>query len=420
MVLPSLFNDSEATESSNNVTYDGSLQFNLHQVVSSCTRDSVKVKVAIGFAVACAVLLLAILILLLYKVLWFKKNATKKASPKTVPQPRAPSITERDFKTKRQQRRHHPLMRSDSSASDIRLDSWIKNNNLNSSHAESSEPSLTLGMLELEINYDTETEMLGVRVVAARDLPPNHSTNYVEIYLLPDRVEKHQTKIHFSECSPVYDEEFEFDVGFSELPERTLQCCLFSFDGFSRHQSIGEVFYSFGEDDQFSEYTGVTLCKAIKRDLFLLKEESPARVGEVLVSLCYLPTTNRLTFVVLKARISRNAFPEDLPNPFVKVSLMLAGRQMKKTKTSVAKNTLFPVYNEAFVFDVPIDRLSDVSLLVRVLDSKAEEGEQPQVRTIGKTVVGPDSQTSIGLHHWNCMMTTPRKPIAQWHPLLKS
>ena len=44
------------------------------------------------------------------------------------------------------------------------------------------------------------------------------------------------------------------------------------------------------------------------------KEESPNRVGEVLVSLCYLPTTNRLTFVVLKARISKNVFPEDLPS----------------------------------------------------------------------------------------------------------
>ena len=97
---------------------------------------------------------------------------------------------------------------------------------------------------------------------------------------------------------------------------------------------------------------------------------------------------------------------------------MLAGRQMKKTKTSVAKNTLLPVYNEAFVFDVPIDRLSDVSLLVRVLDNGDET--RSQTRTIGKSIVGPDAQTSIGLHHWNCMMTTPRKPIAQWHPLVKT
>lgn len=106
--------------------------------------------------------------------------------------------------------------------------------------------------------------------------------------------------------------------------------------------------------------------------------------------------------------------------PFVKVSLMLAGRQMKKTKTSVARNTLLPVYNEAFVFDVPIDRLSDVSLLVRVLNTHQRDGRRPQTRTIGKTIVGPDAQTSIGLHHWNCMMTTPRKPIAQWHPLVKT
>ena len=99
---------------------------------------------------------------------------------------------------------------------------------------------------------------------------------------------------------------------------------------------------------------------------------------------------------------------------------MLAGRQLKKTKTSVATNTLLPVYNEAFVFDVPIDRLSDVSLLVRVLDSSAGEASRLGAQTIGKCIVGPDAHTSIGLHHWNCMMTTPRKPIAQWHPLVKT
>ena len=32
------------------------------------------------------------------------------------------------------------------------------------------------------------------------------------------------------------------------------------------------------------------------------------------MSLCYLPTTNRLTFVVLKARLSRNAFPDYMPS----------------------------------------------------------------------------------------------------------
>lgn len=220
-------------------------------------------------------LLVGIFILLLYKVLWFrsKSNAASKPPAKSIVQKRAPSVTEQDFQRSRQQRRHHPLMRSDSSASEIDLDqSWLKNNNMASSESDSSqEPSFNLGKLEFNIHYDTETESLRVTLVAAYNLPSIHSTSYVELYMLPDRVEKHQTKIHYSNCSPVYNEEFEFDIGFSELPERTLQCCVFSYDGFSRHQSIGEVFYSFGEDDQLTEYTGVSLCKDIKRDVFLLK-----------------------------------------------------------------------------------------------------------------------------------------------------
>lgn len=220
-------------------------------------------------------LLLGIFILLLYKVLWFRSrsNATSKPPAKSVVQKRSPSVTEQDFKRTRQQRRHHPLMRSDSSASEIDFDqSWLRNNNLTSSESDSSpEPSLNLGKLEFNINYDTDTESLRVTLVAAHDLPSIHSTNYVELYLLPDRVEKHQTQIHYSDCSPVYNEEFKFDIGFSELPERTLQCCVFSYDGFSRHQSIGEVFYSFGEDDQLTEYKGVSLSKDIQRDVFLLK-----------------------------------------------------------------------------------------------------------------------------------------------------
>lgn len=220
-------------------------------------------------------LLLGIFIVLLYKVLWFrsKDDTAGKPLPKSISLQRTPSIKEQDFKRSHQQRRHQPLMRSDSSASEIDLDSWLhKNNNrMSSTESDSSEASLNLGKLEFNINYDTETETLKVFVVAAHSLPTIHSTSYVELYLLPDRAEKHQTKIHYSNCNPVYNEEFEFDIGFSELPERTLQCCVFSYDGFSRHQSIGEVFYSFGEDDHLSEYGGLSLCKDMKRDEFLLK-----------------------------------------------------------------------------------------------------------------------------------------------------
>ena len=57
-----------------------------------------------------------------------------------------------------------------------------------------------------------------------------------------------------------------------------------------------------------------------------------------------------------------------LPDPYVKVSLMCQGKRIKKRKTSVQKNTLHPVFNEALVFDVPQENVEDIYLLVKVVD----------------------------------------------------
>lgn len=55
-------------------------------------------------------------------------------------------------------------------------------------------------------------------------------------------------------------------------------------------------------------------------------------------------------------------------DPYVKVSLMCEGKRIKKRKTSVKKNTLNPVFNEALVFDVPQENVDDVYLVVKVID----------------------------------------------------
>lgn len=55
-------------------------------------------------------------------------------------------------------------------------------------------------------------------------------------------------------------------------------------------------------------------------------------------------------------------------DPYVKVYLLCQGKRIKKKKTTVKKNSLYPVYNEALVFDVPSDNIEDVSLIVKVID----------------------------------------------------
>ena len=55
-------------------------------------------------------------------------------------------------------------------------------------------------------------------------------------------------------------------------------------------------------------------------------------------------------------------------DPYVKVSLVCQGKRLKKKKTTVKKNTLNPVYNEAMVFDVVPENMDSIMLVIAVVD----------------------------------------------------
>lgn len=101
------------------------------------------------------------------------------------------------------------------------------------------------GRLHLILKFDCDLEQLIVKIHKAEDLPAKDfsgtSDPYVKIYLLPDRMTKHQTKVHRKTLNPVFDEVFLFPVAYSELPTRKLHFSVYDFDRFSRHDIIGQV-----------------------------------------------------------------------------------------------------------------------------------------------------------------------------------
>lgn len=103
----------------------------------------------------------------------------------------------------------------------------------------------TCGKINFSLRYDYENEALLVNILKAFDLPAKDlcgsSDPYVKIYLLPDRKQKYQTRVHRKTLNPTFDESFQFPVPYEELSSRKLHLTVFDFDRFSRHDMIGEV-----------------------------------------------------------------------------------------------------------------------------------------------------------------------------------
>ncbi|KAJ8412997.1 hypothetical protein AAFF_G00105790 [Aldrovandia affinis] len=268
------------------------------------------------------------------------------------------------------------------------------------------------GQLHFILKYDCDLEQLIVKIHKAHDLPAKDfsgtSDPYVKIYLLPDRKTKHQTKVHRKTLNPVFDEVFLFPVAYTELPTRKLHFSVYDFDRFSRHDIIGQVVV-----DNFLDLADFPRETKLSRDIQYVSSDN-VDLGDLMFSLCYLPTAGRLTITMIKARNLKAMDITGASDPYVKVSLMCEGRRLKKRKTSTKRNTLNPVYNEAIVFDVPPENIDQISLLIAVMDYDRVGHNE----IIGVCRVGNEAE-SLGRDHWNEMLTYPRKPIAHWHPLVE-
>lgn len=81
-----------------------------------------------------------------------------------------------------------------------------------------------------------------------------------------------------------------------------------------------------------------------------------------------MPTSGKLTVCILEAKNLKKMDVGGLSDPYVKITLMMNGKRIKKKKTSIKKCTLNPYYNESFVFEVPFEQVQKVQLVIIVID----------------------------------------------------
>ncbi|KAH0956451.1 hypothetical protein HN011_000605 [Eciton burchellii] len=254
---------------------------------------------------------------------------------------------------------------------------------------------------------------LAVSVLEARDLiavdgSPAEDT-FVRVCLLPDRQTHVQTRIYRGCPSPSYQEKFLFPLDGGPAGKTLFV------EVFSDESSIGGGASLIGEA---SLKLGPAARPPATTWLPLSGPALPTpHLGELMFSLSYLPTAERLTLVVVKARNLRgvNSTPGDF---FVKVYLLQQGKKMHKKKTSVKKGEKSPIFNEAIIFSVPTHALQTIQLRLTVAELNGDQGTSPKAHSVGHIIVG---STSIGkaLAHWRQMLAVLRRPVAMWHPLRK-
>lgn len=266
------------------------------------------------------------------------------------------------------------------------------------------------GKLEYTLDYSFTDNQLIVGILQAQDLPAmdigGTSDPYVKVYMLPDKKKKFETKIQRKNLCPVFNETFTFKIPYSELGGQTLVLQVFDFDRFGKHDVIGEIKIPMNSID---------LAQPIHewRDLVGGEKEEQEKLGDICISLRYVPTAGKLTINIMEAKNLKKMDVGGLSDPFVKVVLQHSGKRIKKKKTSVKQNTLNPYFNESFSFEIPFSQIQKLQVLITVYDYDKLGSNDP----IGKCWIGYGA-SGVGLRHWSDMLANPRRPVAQWHTLL--
>ncbi|XP_077354670.1 synaptotagmin Va isoform X1 [Festucalex cinctus] len=265
------------------------------------------------------------------------------------------------------------------------------------------------GKLEYTLDYNFTDNQLIVGILQAQDLAAmdmgGTSDPYVKVYMLPDKKKKFETKVQRKNLCPVFNETFIFKIPYNELGGQTLVLQVFDFDRFGKHDVIGEIKIPMNTVD---------LAQPIHewRDLIGGEKEEQEKLGDICISLRYVPTAGKLTVNVMEAKNLKKMDVGGLSDPFVKVVLQHNGKRLKKKKTSVKQNTLNPYFNESFSFEIPFSQIQKVQVIITVYDYDKLGSNDP----IGKCWIGYGA-SGVGLRHWSDMLANPRRPVAQWHVL---
>lgn len=214
-----------------------------------------------------------------------------------------------------------------------------------------------------------------------------------------------RTRVVKGSCNPLFGDQFSCILQEDEdrLRHINLRMEVRDFDKFSRHTVLGEVRVPLGQ-------LNISYPLELQENLQIPQKDL---VGEVLLSLKFLPTSQRLEVGVLKVRavLTERCLDAAL---YARISVQYNQCKLRCQKTSTVARCLVTVFNEVLMFPLPEPPVDQCKILVSVFETHTSR--KSTKRLIGQLSVGKERLSED--KHWTLMMRSLRQPVAQWHGLL--
>ncbi|XP_039890967.1 synaptotagmin-2 isoform X1 [Simochromis diagramma] len=212
-----------------------------------------------------------------------------------------------------------------------------------------------------------------------------------------------RTRIVKGSCNPLFGDQFSCVLQEEKLHHINLRMEVRDFDKFSRNTVLGDVRVPLAQ-------LNISYPLELQEDLKIPQKDL---VGEVLLSLKFLPTSQRLEVGLLKVR---TVLSEISPNAalYARISLQCNQFKLKYQKSSTVVRCLVTVFNEVLLFSLPEVHLERCKILVSIYETRPTSKSAKQL--IGQLSVGKEKSSED--EHWTLMMRSVRQPVAKWHGLL--
>merc|ERR1712137_1316663 len=173
-----------------------------------------------------------------------------------------------------------------------------------------------------------------------------------------------------------FDQTFIFkNLPYVDTFDKTLVMAVYDYDRFSSSDQTGEFQLPLNQVD---------LAGPVQewKDLAAVDDGSNQYLGDLCLSLRYVPSSGKLTVAVLEARKLKKMDITGASDPYVKLKLFDQKQKRigKKKKTSVKSCNLNPYWNESFVFIIEEMEMKRVTLDITVCDYDLIEAEIPSAR----------------------------------------